>query len=152
MSKLTGMSFRDRAFRILSGREHSAWELRQKLLSKGCAEEGVQEIIADFVAHGYLDDVRFGVMLVREKVRQGWGSQHIKGELLRRGVRGDSLDSVLQECGEVFSPEAECERAEEVVKHRLHSPDDAERVFRYLVSHGYSSACALSVLEPYRQD
>ena len=152
MTNASATDFRDRALLILSGREHSVGELRQKLLAKGCSEEAAQGIIDDFLAQGYLDDVRFGIMLVKAKARQGWGGQRIRNELLRRGVRGDALESVMRECSQVLSSDSEYERAVEVVKRRLRSPNDAERVFRYLVSHGFSASCARSVLEPYMQE
>lgn len=149
MDKKSWSAYRERAYQILAAREHSTYELRQKLERKGCPTDMAEELVEDLRAGGLVDDVRFGTMFVRSKLRQGWGRQRIVLELRNRGVRGDSLDAALEEYTEELSSESEEARALQIVARRLHSREDFNKVFRYLVSHGFSASCASRALESF---
>lgn len=69
------------AFYYLSRRELSAYELKQKLLAKGCDNDKVNELLSEFAEKGYQSDERCAYMIVRESVRKNRGRTHIKNAL-----------------------------------------------------------------------
>lgn len=69
------------AFYYLSRRELSAYELKQKLLAKGCDNDKVNELLSEFAEKGYQSDERCAYMIIRESVRKNRGRTHIKNAL-----------------------------------------------------------------------
>lgn len=69
------------AFYYLSRRELSAYELKQKLLAKGCDIDKVNELLIEFATKGYQSDERCAYMMIRESVRKNRGRTHIKNAL-----------------------------------------------------------------------
>ena len=59
------------------------------------------------------------------------------------------LDECAQECRDLLDGDEV--RAAHIVQRRWRGPDDTARVFRYLISHGFSAACAQRVLQSYGQ-
>ena len=145
-------SYRERVYQILTGRDHSAWELRTKLVQKGCPAEEATQLTAEAVNCGLVDDERFACALVRSKISQGWGRQRIKLELRRRGLADDVAAQALEQYSEELSGEGELERAAAIAKRRVHGPADVPKVMRYLVSRGFSLSSASRALAPYRGD
>lgn len=69
------------AFYYLSRRELSAYDLKQKLLAKGCDNDKVNELLSEFAEKGYQSDERCAYMIIRESVRKNRGRTHIKNAL-----------------------------------------------------------------------
>lgn len=69
------------AFYYLSRRELSAYDLKQKLLAKGCDVDKVNELLIEFAEKGYQSDERCAYMMIRESVRKNRGRTHIKNTL-----------------------------------------------------------------------
>lgn len=138
--------YRERAYRILEGREHSAQELRQKLLRKGCPQEIVEKLLEEFISLHLIDDRRFGEMLVRSKLRQGWGQRRIYMELQRCGIGKEDLDAILSRFERELSADEEYAQVKQIAERRLRSTADVNKVFRYLVNRGHEISCISRVL------
>ena len=87
---------RDRAYRLLARREHSQWELRQKLHSHDGADQ-LDRLVAVLTEEGSLSDDRFAEQLVRSKVSAGKGPRVILQELKRHRLEEDIIHAVLSE-------------------------------------------------------
>lgn len=74
------------AFYYLSRREHSAGELRQKLLEKEQDPDKIEELLQEFAEKGYQSDHRTALMLIREGIRKGRGRLRIKNDFYKRKV------------------------------------------------------------------
>ena len=74
------------AFYYLSRREHSAGELRQKLLDKEQDPDKIEELLQEFAEKGYQSDHRTALMLIREGIRKGRGRLRIKNDFYKRKV------------------------------------------------------------------
>lgn len=74
------------AFYYLSRREHSAGELRQKLIDKEQDPAKVDELLQEFAEKGYQSDYRTALMLIREGIRKGRGRLRIKNDFYKRKV------------------------------------------------------------------
>lgn len=141
---------RERALRILQGRDHSRQELRVKLLARGGPEEALAPLLDDLARLGYLDDERFAVQLVREKSRRGLGRLRLLEELARRGVDRDLAAEVLgRECP---SQDDEAERARALAVQRAGQGRSADSTARFLARRGFSAGTVRGALRAAYED
>ncbi len=85
------------AIRYLSRREHSAFELRQKLIKIGFSEEEIEATLAKLIELDLQSDARFTESFIRYRQGQGRGPVRIKQELLERGIHEELIRSQLNE-------------------------------------------------------
>ena len=76
----------DKALTLLARREHSARELKSKLVRKGMDAEESAAALAQLQSKDYQSDARFGEMLVRSRIAQGYGPRWIIAELKTHGI------------------------------------------------------------------
>lgn len=88
---------RNSALGSLARREHSCYELRQKLLQKFGDPQRAEEIIAWVCELGYLNDERFAGMFVRSSISKGRGPERISRELQQKGVANTVIETALLE-------------------------------------------------------
>jgi regulatory protein len=87
---------KQRAFRLLGRRQHSASELRRKLWNKDYQQKLIDEVIEDLQNKGYLDDEEFIRAFVADKSKtKNWSRKKIKSELLKRGIDKMLIDEIL---------------------------------------------------------
>ena len=128
-------AFLERALHMLSLRDHSCQELKQKLVSKGCPLEVAQRIIERCLGWKYLDDERYAERFVKSKALGGWGSRRIYGELLRRGVEAEVAGlacASIQEDGE-----SELASALELAAKKAACGRSYAAICRFLASRGF---------------
>ena len=82
----------------LTRREHSSKELQEKLRQSGFAADVIQQTIEQCLVQGFLSDERYSEMLVRTRVRQGYGRRRIQNELQEKGVNSSIIEQYLQGC------------------------------------------------------
>ena len=99
----------DYALNLLSYRDHSQKELRQKLTRKGASLEQAQSSIDKLTDYGIMDEERYA-----QRVYEAWlakrvyGRQHLVAELQKKGVPSACAQLVLEQ----FPDAMEAERAE----------------------------------------
>lgn len=82
---------------LLSRREHSVKELKQKLL-RTVDERSAQKAVDRYLEAGYLDDEHFCRSLVDYLLNsKHYSINHIKQECFKRGVSRDIVDTVISE-------------------------------------------------------
>ena len=74
------------ALRMLVRREHSQFEIQQKLQQKDFEHADIQKTIALLIEQGYQSDTRFAEAFIRMRYNQGKGPIKISLELKQRGV------------------------------------------------------------------
>jgi regulatory protein len=79
-----------RAVALLSRREHSALELRRKLVQRGFDPAEVEQALSRLGDSGLQDDARFAESLARSRVNAGYGPQRLRAELAQHGL-GEEL-------------------------------------------------------------
>lgn len=77
---------REAALRLLARREHSAVELRTKLVGKGWPENHVDKVIPALAEAGLQSDCRFAESFTRQRAGRRYGPRRIIAELLQRGI------------------------------------------------------------------
>jgi regulatory protein len=78
-----------RAVGLLARREHSAYELTQKLANSDAPLDEVAQVIEQLQQAGLQSDLRFAENYVRYRSQRGNGPLRIKQELNERGVASD---------------------------------------------------------------
>ena len=82
--------------RLLSRREHSREELRDKLVSRGFDGAAVEAVLDELRARGWQSDARFAEQYASARGGRGYGPIRIREELRLRGVgeevRAGSVD------------------------------------------------------------
>ena len=86
---------RNVALNLLSRREHSEYELRQKLKLRDLLPEAIDEAIVRLIADSLLSDQRFTESYVRHRMNAGVGPLKIRFELRKKGVGDELSDDYL---------------------------------------------------------
>jgi len=81
---------------ILSRREHSKFELYEKLSQKGFESSEIEKVVSELQHRGWQSDERFCEAFVRFRIQKGQGPQKIQFELKKKGVDLQIITSVLQ--------------------------------------------------------
>jgi regulatory protein len=85
----------DRALGMLARREYSQRELRARLEQAGCDEEESESALRTLRSRHYQDDARFGEMIVRARVGQGYGPARIRAELRSHGLTDAAIRTLI---------------------------------------------------------
>ena len=114
------------ALNILSLREHSEKELREKLVRRfGSEEEAISSVIARLSERNYLSDARYAEMAVRHYFGKGYGPCRIKMELLKKGVNPEEQEACQELDDDVFVA-----RARELAEKKFGSTEDMDFTVR----------------------
>jgi len=142
----------DRAVRILSLREHSVLELRQKLAQKHTNTEQVEEVIRRCIALDYVNDARFAGVFAQSMARKGKGEVFIKLELRKRGISEDVASTALQGVEGSQEDIAYQWAQKKVVFLSGESPQTRrQKIARFLSSRGFSFDVVQTVLRRLEQ-
>lgn len=88
---------RESAVYLLSRRDHSIFELRQKLKVRGYESDQVEQAIRFCLDHRYLDEERFASIQIRKRIAKGCGKYRIKQELEAKGVKSEIITGLLDQ-------------------------------------------------------
>ena len=91
------MELRKCALGLLARREHSRFELRQKLTARGYAADKVETLLSQFARQALQSDERYTEAYVRMRVAAGFGPRRIAMELQRRGVSDSLIGAYLHQ-------------------------------------------------------
>lgn len=140
-------SIRNVAMNLLARREHSAYELKQKLKFREFDVEGIDAAL-DSLRKGQLQsDNRFAESYVNHRVNAGYGPIKIRHELRQKGISDELVDEYLPGSGAQWNRAMEQQRIKKFGKeipadyslrmkqarflqNRGFSPDSVMRLFR----------------------
>jgi regulatory protein len=130
------------ALRILTGRDHSRYELVQKLRQRGFMPEAVEHAVSECERLDYVNDERTTRLYIGQLIRKGFGARRIRLELKRKGLRGQTVRVMLSE---TLSDIDELEIARQIFrKHikRFERESDPQnkknKIYRFLYARGFS--------------
>ncbi len=83
---------------LLARREHSEYELRQKLNSREFASDEIELVIERLLDKDYLSDTRFAQSTCRYRVNRGYGWRYIANELKQKGVCSTIVQQLQKNC------------------------------------------------------
>ena len=89
----------NKALDIISRREHSEKEIREKLYKKFNDHKLSELVVTSLIEKGLVNDHRFAEMYIIARKRKGFGPKKIAYELLAKGVSDNISSQALNEEG-----------------------------------------------------
>ena len=83
---------------LLARREHSAFELRQKLESREFDSDDIEKAIERLLEKDYLSDTRYAQSTCRHRANRGYGWRYIANELKQKGVCSTIVQKFQKNC------------------------------------------------------
>ena len=134
---LSGRKLRERALALLSRRDHSRVELRQKLIQKGARVDEIGPLLDELEDIGYLDDRRFAENFVRFRAGKAWGRRRYGQELAKRGVDSDIVKEILETTPELTYQSMD-EKLRRLVERELSRGKEPDKVAASLARKGFA--------------
>lgn len=137
---------------MLARREHSQRELRARLEHGGYDEAEAGEAIERLGEQEYQDDNRFGEMILRARISQGYGPARVRAELRSHGLADEAIRALLDGADADWNTLA---RAQLRKKYGSKPPADrAERGKRaqFLLRRGFTAATVRSATQAEVED
>ena len=140
---------RERALTLVSQRQMSAKELRDKLRQKGIEPETAAWCVDWLTERGLLDEAAYAAAVVRHYAARGYGAGRVRAELSRRGLPRELADEAME-----AMPGGQ-EKLDRLIAARLRDPGDRDEVRKLSASlyrRGFSSEEIRSALRRFETE
>ena len=141
------------ALRILTGRDHSKYELTRKLKQRGFKQQDIEKAVSECIRLDYINDERTARVYIRQLIRKGYGVKRIRHDMDKKGLRGKQVQNILSE---TFSDADEHDSAVRVLKkniRRFELESDPkkrrDKIFRFFYARGFSQEIIRKILETF---
>ena len=134
------------AMNLLARREHSTQELRDKLLTRGFADDEIVPALQTLSREGLLSDERFTESFIHSRMERGSGPVKIRAELRQRGVTDEVIANWLDERDRVWLERAEAVRCKKFGSALPVDYKEKARQARFLQYRGFSAEQTRQVL------
>lgn len=142
------------AIRLLARRDHSEYELIQKLKQRGFETDVIARVISECARLNYLNDERTAEVFIRQFKRKGYGKKRIQIELNRKGLKGKRITDILYKS---VSESDEREAAKRVLKKnkkKFEGENDPlkrrDKIYRLLYTKGISEGIINDLVQKFR--
>ncbi len=141
------ISAKDYALNLISFRDRSEKEIREKIIKKGYSEEECEDAIAFCREYGYINDERFADHFVHDSVElKKLGKSRIKQEMRLKGID----EKVIEQALSFVTDEKEMIKSE--INRRFKNLDFTDKkvknkVFGYFARRGFKAHDILSAME-----
>lgn len=119
-------------------REHSRYELFQKLSRRDFSESDIESVLDEFVVKNLQSDERFCEAYLRMRLNQGFGPLKVRMELEQKRVDGDLIARYLSQYADAFD-EALVVLFDKKFAEPASEMKAKARQMRFLQSRGFSS-------------
>jgi regulatory protein len=130
------------AIRILTNRDHSFYELKQKLQQRAIENEVIGAVMAECERLNYINDERTARLYISQLNRKCFGKRYIKMALRKKGLRGDAIENILlQKCSEVEERKKAARLLGKKMKASNQEKEAAKKrdnIYRFLYARGFS--------------
>ncbi|MBR0406127.1 MAG: regulatory protein RecX [Eggerthellaceae bacterium] len=128
---------------LVNASDKSERMIRDRLSRLDFSESAVESAIARAKECGFIDDIRYGDVLVRSRISQGKGSAGIERELYENDIDPYDIPGYPEEFG--IDPDSEFDRALSLLERKPpRSKKAREAAYRKLIQKGYPSSVASS--------
>ncbi|OQX85357.1 hypothetical protein B6D60_07890 [candidate division KSB1 bacterium 4484_87] len=145
----------DRAIKILSHRDRSEHEMRNRLLDAGYEEMIVELVVTDLLRLGLIDDEKFSRLFARTKMMtKPMGSFLLKRELKQKGIAEEIVEKTIDE---IYRENNEYEVAQKIAKKKkrqltkIEEAKAKKKVSDLLARRGFSWDIISHVLEHWQE-
>jgi len=139
------------AIRLISRRNHTEQEIRQKLRQRGFEAEVIARVISECERFNYINDKETARKYLGELRSKGQGIRGIRFSMKKKGIHNEIIDKVLDEN---HSAAEELESAAKAFQKKFISLSrekdirkKREKIFRFLSLRGFSSSVIAEVME-----
>lgn len=140
-----------RGIHLLSMREHSVYELTDKLIKKGFDAAVVDSVLQELLEANYVNDERFAESYVRSRQMRGMGPIKIKSELRSKGVSSSIIDEHIKESDACWYDAAEALHQKKYGNKELDSYKEWTARARFLQSRGFTMDHIHSTVPQFEQ-
>lgn len=138
------------AYKLVSQRERTVKQVREKLAAKECEPPAIDAAIAELGRYGFIDDARYARLFAEDKRRlQGWGAMRIKMALRQDGISREILDALFADDEEALDAPSELEAAMELLRRKQPDLSDVKvksRMAGMLARRGIASPVVFQAL------
>ena len=134
------ISSRDYCLKLITIKDRTEKELRDKLKEINFDENTIEEEIEFLSNYGYINDKRYAEHFTNDAINlKKWGKSRIRMELLRRGIDRNIIDDAIEEA---FS-DVEDDRLYQEMEKRFNGADfsnmkERTRIFNFYLRRGFS--------------
>jgi regulatory protein len=132
------------AVRILTSRDHSKYELKQKLQQRGFGSKVINTVIVECERLNYINDTRTADIYISQLKRKCFGKRYIRMALRKKRLGGTAIENILQEN---YSENDELENASKLLGKKMDTFEREadlkkrrEKMYRFLYSRGFNPA------------
>ena len=129
------------AVRILTHRDHSKYELKQKLQQRGFMGKIIDRVLWECERLNYIDDNRTAQVYISQLKRKCFGKRYIRMALKRKRLSGKTIEDILLEN---YAESDERENAGKLLAKKMQTfnrEEDAKKrrnnIYRFLYSRGF---------------
>jgi regulatory protein len=145
----------DLAYKLVSRREHTTKQLRDKLAAKDCDPIAIDEAIKELGRYGFVDDRRYAKLFAEDKRRlQGWGAMRIRMQLRQDGIGKELLDELFADQEEALDAPSELEAALALLHRKQPDLTDVKvksRMAGMLARRGIASSVVFQALREHQR-
>ena len=126
--------------RYCAYQERCQYETRCKLREWGIEREKIEQIIAELISEGYINEERFARSFARGKFNiKSWGVQKIISELKRRNISESCINRAMEEIdNNLYFEKLNKLAFKWLDTHKLLAKEEQkQKIFRFLSSKGY---------------
>ena len=137
------------ALRFLSIRNHSSQELSRKLSKKKFSNEIIEKVIDELSLEGYLNDRKFAEQYFAELTDKFFGPLKIKNEMIKRGIRSETLDEVLSEYFNNYEMQKEVIQkllSKSKFPKKISNRNELQKIYNYLINRGFAPEVVMGCL------
>lgn len=134
----------NKAAALCSQSERCPYDIRQKVLGWGLAEDDADRLIDYLTREGYLDEARFTRAFVSDKFRfERWGRVKIRYALRGKGISDTLIDMAMDDAIDADDYQQACS---DLLRQRMRgmsmplSQADRARLFRFAAQRGFESS------------
>ncbi len=139
------------AYRLLSFRDRSVKELKERMRKAGFSEESVAKALRKAQEAGYVNDERFAKSFVEGKRMKGFGRARLQAALKEKGIKEENIQSLMRG----ITDEDEIEKARFLISRRMKTmhgtigQKEREKLRLFLLRKGYSYFIVSKALKPF---
>ncbi len=151
--KVLVRSARERAVRYLTFKDRSEYEILKKLIDAGFDKNVAQNAVDELRTIGYLDDTRYAMKYLSERIRTKALSKKSLGfELKNKGIDKEIIEKALSEFEIDDYEVALREGKRKFGKYDLNDKKTEQRAYRFLLHRGFSYEIVNKVIKEMKKE
>jgi len=142
------------ALRLLTRRDHTSFEILQKLEQRGYGGGIIDRVLAKCRRLDYIDDERTARIYIGQLARRGFGFRRIRVELRKKGLAGERFETILNQRRDEID---EHKIARKVMLKKMKSFKNVEdlqerrnKMYRFLHSRGFEASVISELIREIR--